>query len=135
MTEQYHPTNSWIDPRLTAGDSDIEGRGVFASAPVKKGEVLIRWIGKVYSTQQVLDGETNDQTACQIDDDLYIAKPHGEKSTTEDLMNHSCDPNTWMEDEITISARRDIQPGEEVTADYALWVAYPGYVMIARLIS
>ncbi len=35
-----------------------------------------------------------------------------------------------MDDEVTISARRDIEPGEEVTADYALWVADPGYVTI-----
>ena len=28
-------------------------------------------------------------------------------------MNHSCDSNTWMEDEATLVARRDIESGEE----------------------
>jgi hypothetical protein len=32
--------------------------------------------------------------------------------------NHSCDPNTWWVDAVTLVARRDIRPGEEVTNDY-----------------
>jgi uncharacterized protein len=35
--------------------------------------------------------------------------------------NHSCDPNVWMVDEVTLAARRDIAKDEELTADYALW--------------
>ncbi len=34
-------------------------------------------------------------------------------------MNHSCDPNIWWAGEHTLAARRDIQPGEEITYDYA----------------
>lgn len=37
--------------------------------------------------------------------------------------NHSCDSNLWMDDEVTLSARRAIKPGEEVTVDYALHTA------------
>ena len=33
--------------------------------------------------------------------------------------NHSCDPNCGMHGEITFVAIRDIQPGEELTVDYA----------------
>lgn len=126
-----YPTSSWMDPRLTTHDSPVAGRGVFATAPIKQGEVLVRWGGTIYTLEQLLQGETNDQTACQIDDHLYIADPAGTHLEGSDLMNHSCDPNTWMEDEVTISARRAIAPGEEITADYALWVADPGYVTIA----
>ena len=36
--------------------------------------------------------------------------------------NHSCDPNTWMQDEVTITARRNIRTNEELTIDYALFV-------------
>lgn len=132
MPRKTLPSASWMDPRLTTKRSPIEGGGVFATAPIGAGEVLVRWGGHVYTTQDVLDGKTNDQTACQIDDDLYIASPPGTELKNEDLMNHSCDPNAWMDDETTVSARRDIQPGEEITADYALWVAYPNYVTIPR---
>jgi len=34
--------------------------------------------------------------------------------------NHSCNPNLWMIDAITIVARRDIAPDEELTIDYAM---------------
>jgi hypothetical protein len=32
-----------------------------------------------------------------------------------------------MADEVTIIARRDIQPGEELHGDYALWESEPDY--------
>ena len=37
------------------------------------------------------------------------------------FQNHCCDPNTWFAegDADAIIARRDIQPGEEITYDYA----------------
>ena len=34
-------------------------------------------------------------------------------------MNHSCDPNTWWSDSYSLVARRDIQPGDEITYDYS----------------
>jgi uncharacterized protein len=40
-------------------------------------------------------------------------------------LNHSCDSNLWMADEVTLIARRDISPGEEVTIDYSLQTAQP----------
>ncbi len=128
---KIYPLESWMSPKLTTKNSPVHGGGVFAVEPIKQGEVLVRWGGKVYSTKQVVDGETTSQTACQIDDDLYIASPPGTELVGSDLMNHSCDPNTWMDDEVTISAKRNIATGEEITADYALWVAYPGYETIA----
>lgn len=131
MKENKYPPDSWMDPRLTTRVSAVAGHGVFATAPIQKDEVIVRWGGTLYTTQQLLDGKTNDQTACQIDENIYIADPPETVLTDSDLMNHSCDPNTWMEDEVTISARRDIEPGEEVTADYALWVTDPEYVTIA----
>ncbi len=33
-------------------------------------------------------------------------------------INHSCDPNSWM-DGLNLTARRDISDGEEITMDYA----------------
>ncbi len=43
--------------------------------------------------------------------------------------NHSCDPNLWMADPITLSVRRDIRPGEEITIDYAVLSDDPTWVM------
>jgi D-alanine-D-alanine ligase len=33
-------------------------------------------------------------------------------------LNHSCDPNTWLTG-LDLVARRTIQPGEQITIDYA----------------
>lgn len=38
--------------------------------------------------------------------------------------NHSCDPTTWFVDDITMNARRDILPGEEITYDYSTTESY-----------
>jgi GNAT superfamily N-acetyltransferase len=37
-----------------------------------------------------------------------------------DFINHSCDPNVWIADEVMQIARRDINAGEELTMDYAM---------------
>jgi uncharacterized protein len=44
-------------------------------------------------------------------------------------MNHSCDANLWMGDEVTVVARRDIATGEELTQDYALYTTSPTWIM------
>jgi GNAT superfamily N-acetyltransferase len=46
--------------------------------------------------------------------------------------NHSCDPNLWMADAITIVARRRIEAGEEATIDYALVTVDEGWRMACR---
>jgi hypothetical protein len=44
--------------------------------------------------------------------------------------NHSCDPNLWHADAVTIVARRDIAPGEELTVDYATHTGVQEWTMV-----
>lgn len=46
--------------------------------------------------------------------------------------NHSCNPNLWWEDGLTLVARRDINAGEELTNDYATSTALPDFRMACR---
>jgi hypothetical protein len=46
--------------------------------------------------------------------------------------NHSCDPALWHTDAYTLSARRDLHPGEEVTVDYATQTAESEFSMVCR---
>ena len=39
--------------------------------------------------------------------------------------NHSCDPNLWLADEVTLVARRRIEAGEELTVDYGTMTVVP----------
>jgi hypothetical protein len=46
--------------------------------------------------------------------------------------NHSCDPNCWMADEVTIVTRRRVAAGEELTQDYSLMTVAPEWRMSCR---
>ena len=43
--------------------------------------------------------------------------------------NHSCDPNLWLLDAVTLAARRDIARGEELTSDYATLTGFADWLM------
>jgi hypothetical protein len=46
----------------------------------------------------------------------------------EAFLNHSCDPNLWLGDEVTLVARRAIACAQELTIDYALFELDPAWV-------
>lgn len=43
--------------------------------------------------------------------------------------NHSCDPHLWWTDAYTLTARRDIAAGEEVTNDYGTSTGLADFAM------
>jgi hypothetical protein len=42
-----------------------------------------------------------------------------------DYLNHSCRPNARVEEQLYVYADRDIEPGEEITADYRTFNLVP----------
>ena len=124
-----HPT--WIDPRVEIRDSLVHGHGAFALAPIEPGEVVTVWAHTILDDEDVADlpeGELHRRA-----DGGYVWLPDswtefGGYDDAEEFLNHSCDPNVWMDDEVTLAARRPISPGEELTADYALWIVDPDYI-------
>jgi hypothetical protein len=54
----------------------------------------------------------------QVEENLYLVPHHLPEPA--DFVNHSCDPNAGLSGQITLVAMRDIQPGEEITYDYAM---------------
>jgi uncharacterized protein len=113
---------SWVDARLEMRPSPISGRGLFAREPIRAGEPVIAWGGTVYSRAELLAGKANPETVAVLDEDLYLADPVDMPVADEYSLNHSCNSNLWMLDAFTLSARRAIHAGEELTADYALWM-------------
>ena len=58
--------------------------------------------------------------AWQVGDDLFVG-PLTKEDVFKDcsyFWNHSCDPNCWFATDNTITARRFIKKGEELTFDY-----------------
>jgi hypothetical protein len=102
-------TTSWVDPRLEVRASKIDGQGLFAREPIAPGEPLVIWGGEV--------GEVWRKGGVAVGEGRYLTGP-GDDS---DRMNHSCDPTVWMQNEVTLVARRALAAGAEATADYVLW--------------
>jgi hypothetical protein len=74
-------------------------------------------------------GKARKGSVAEVGEGLYLASWLADPVSTDDFMNHSCDPNVWMEDEVTLVARRDIPAGSEITADYAMWCADKEWVL------
>lgn len=99
---------------------------MFATSPIVQGEKVLVWGGVYVQKEEAERAIQQGKLVLQWDDDLFSVEDRGEDEAY--FINHSCDPNVWMCDAFTLSARRDISTGEELTADYALWEAREEYV-------
>lgn len=104
------------------GRSGIEGRGVFATARIRKNTRIVEYTG------EVLDVEEADRRAMirervylfELQDGRYI---DGDPKAPGPCVNHSCAPNCRSEEvsgRVFIVAARTIQPGEELAYDYLI---------------
>ena len=121
--------SSWITPKAAKGvGSAIAGRGLVATEPIGKDEVVAVKGGHIVSTatlRSLSDRLRNSEI--QITDDLHLAALADEEYEPVMLfINHSCDPNVGFAGNIVLVAMRDIRPGEELTTDYALFDDYDG---------
>lgn len=93
------------------------GLGLFAMEPIKKGNLVIEYIGNICTPEE--GSEINN---------LYIFNVSTKKDidgsprwNTARYINHSCRPNAEAEikkERVFISAKRNIMLGEEITYDY-----------------
>jgi SET domain-containing protein len=113
---------SWISDKLVGGESKIHGEGVFAAAPIARGEKLMEFGGLLINGADVATELYRARSVWSVGDDAYVGllESDPEPSLDENL-NHSCDPNAWLDDEVTLTARRDIAAGEEITLDQGTW--------------
>jgi hypothetical protein len=100
---------SWLNPKIEIRPSPTHSRGLFARVPITKGEVVVVW------------GAGSGYVRKSGEDPSYFR-------------NHSCDPNTWMEDEVTSTARRNIEANEELTIDYAMYETDENRIIIEECV-
>jgi uncharacterized protein len=98
MSRTYQPT-SWLDPRAQVHTSTIEGRGLFASAPISEGDTVMVLGGVIIDDAQLAAQQPHSSLA--IAEGVNLAQDNDDPSQ---FGNHSCDPNLWMLDEVTIVA-------------------------------
>jgi uncharacterized protein len=131
--KNYLP-QTWIDSRIEFRKSRISGDGMFAREPIKKGEVVCVVGGIVMTDSEFAAFQATHSfyNSIQIDKNLHLVEDPEITRSLEGSMNHSCDSSTWMEDEVTLVARRDIEPREEITVDYALFTTQSNWMLDNR---
>lgn len=113
---------TYFSPKTEKRLSGIEGRGLFAKAPIAQGESVVVKGGDVMTTdQRNTVAASMGPSEIQIAEDLHIGP-----TTPEDReggmmhLNHSCEPNLGLQGQIVFVALRDIAQAEELTFDYAM---------------
>jgi SET domain-containing protein len=101
--------------------SAIHGEGLFAVDHIRIGEIVCVKGGYIFGRDRLEDAtERLGPAEIQIADDLLIGPLHeDERGGGMIFSNHSCDPNIGVQGQIVFVAMRDIQPGEELTHDWA----------------
>jgi hypothetical protein len=103
-----------LEPRIFSNGE----RGLFAKEAIAQGEVLTVWGGIPVTGEQFRTLSPKLRSlSLQVEDDIYLC-PTGDHPG--DWVNHSCDPNAGIRGQITLVAMRDIQPGEQISFDYAM---------------
>ncbi|HEY0602743.1 MAG TPA: SET domain-containing protein-lysine N-methyltransferase [Herpetosiphonaceae bacterium] len=132
MPAKRYRSQTWIDPRQVFSPSRTQGIGSFAREIIRRGEI-VEIVGGTVMTDaefQAFARATPRFNAIQIDEDRHLVEvPEITQRRAGGSLNHSCDSNLWLADEVTLIARRDIAPGEEITVDYALFTAEPEWIL------
>lgn len=120
--------------KIAARKSPIHGNGVFAVAPIRKGERIIEYKGPLRTHDEVDadvggDVESGHTFLFTLNDEWVIDATR--KGNDARWINHGCDPNCEAvihehegddrsKDRVFIEALRDIAPGEELTYNYGI---------------
>lgn len=128
------PPVVWVYERLAVEESLVEGRGLFFTADVGEGTVVIELGGRLVSTTElerlIADADADPQApfvdTITMSEDQHLALPPG---TPAHFVNHSCDPTLWHTGPYTLATRRDVIFGEEATIDYGTHSGGPGFRM------
>jgi uncharacterized protein len=112
---------SYISPKATVRDSPIHGRGLFAVAPISKGDIVALKGGYIDNRAR-RDRLRPERRSAEIPiADGFFIGPIREDERDGGLLfsNHACDPNIGVRGPIVCVAMRDIRPGEALTHDWA----------------
>ena len=114
---------SYLSNKTAVKPSPIHGQGLFAIAPIRKGETVCIKGGHIFTREHLTEMNARLGPAeIPITDDLFIG-PVTEEERNGSIIwsNHSCDPNCDIlltQRTIWIVAKRDIKEGEELSYNY-----------------
>ena len=108
-------------PDVEVKSIDGKGRGVFAKNDIPVGTTIAVFKGPEYTVDKISELHNEPPVflrdrVIQVGEKKYI---HGADGLAE-LLNHSCEPNCGLGDEVSIVTMREIKAGEELTWDYGM---------------
>lgn len=119
--------SSWISSKLERGTSSIHGRGLFTTETIAKDETVIIFGGYIFTDIDILKGRADVRTLTRIDEKTWFGNRADSELGAEYFINHSCEPNLWYSDEVTLVAREPIPLGAEITIDYGTEIFEPDW--------
>ena len=111
---------SYLSPKTCVKPSGIAGRGLYASAPITRGEIVSVKGGHLIdrATLERHRAAVN-EADMQVTEDLFLAPLQADEfEGVMMFLNHSCEPNVGVQGQIVFVALRDVATGEELTLDY-----------------
>ena len=113
-------TTAYLTDKCEVQNRDVTGgKAVYARDMIEPGELVAVWTGRIVSAEE-LDELPLDirRHTVQVEERLYLASNGPDEGP--DFINHSCEPNAGLDGQVAIVALHRIQPGDEVTIDYAM---------------
>ncbi len=103
-----------MQSKVCIGKTKFRGKGVFAKADIKKGELILRRKGKIVTAEELakMPKAVHDHSFPLSKDKYLLSEPPAK------FLNHSCEPNAGIVNNKDLAAMRDIKKGEEITYDY-----------------
>ncbi|MFC1687896.1 SET domain-containing protein [Patescibacteria group bacterium] len=115
---------SFVSPKVELRESATDGKGIFAKEKISQGEVIVDSRNNPGTYMPEPEAEEifkkGRDYMLQVDDNLFAVTTEKEILEEADYINHSCDPNCGIQGSLVFIAMRDIEPGEEITFDYAM---------------
>jgi hypothetical protein len=115
--------------RTQVRESGIHGKGVYAIRPIKAGDTVLEYKGRIITWRKAQalhphdPSQPNHTFYFHLDDGHVIdARQNGNSAR---WINHACDPNLEARQEgsrVFLDALRDIGIGEELFYDYSLMI-------------
>lgn len=108
-------------PGLRISLSLIEGLGCFAAVHFYRHQLIAEYVGEKITIAEAerRRREPGRKSICDVDREWSIDGSRGGNGTQ--YINHSCDPSCYLavlRGRMFLYALRDIEPGEEITAEY-----------------
>lgn len=131
------PTRCWLHPAVEVRSSGIDGSGLFTIGAIAEGQTVSVLGGTVITDADVrrMIARRSEEPSLPYVDSITLGDDRNlllSPGAPNRYGNHSCDPNTWWTDEVTLVARRPIAAGEEVTNDYGTSTVHAGWSMDCR---